>query len=83
MSFAKYIQQTVDAHTAHRVKLVDESLWWVGMPRDTRFVAEENVLVKFLVNSRSEQLQNVINIFEREGLRSEIINVVLKGIGAI
>ena len=39
---------------------------WVGMPRDTRFVAEENVLVKFLVNSRSEQLQNVINIFERE-----------------
>ena len=22
----KYIQQTVDAHTAHRVKLVDESL---------------------------------------------------------
>ena len=32
------------------------------MPRDTRFVAEENVLVKFLVNSRSEQLQNVINI---------------------
>ena len=56
---------------------------WVGMPRDTRFVAEENVLVKVLVNSRSEQLQNVINIFEREGLRSEIINVVLKGIGAI
>ena len=53
------------------------------MPRDTRFVAEENVLVKFLVNSRSEQLQNVINIFETEGLRSEIINVVLKGIGAI
>ena len=53
------------------------------MPRDTRFVTEQNVLVKFLVNSGSEQLQNVINIFEREGLRSEIINVVLKGIGAI
>ena len=32
------------------------------MPRDTRFVEEENVLVKFLVTSRSEQLQNVINI---------------------
>ena len=27
MSFAKYIQQAVDARTGHRVKLVDESLY--------------------------------------------------------
>jgi len=32
------------------------------MLRDTRFIAEENVLVKFVVNPRSEQIQTVINI---------------------
>ena len=55
-----------------------------GMPRDTRFVAEENVLVTFLVNSRSEQLQNLINISRGRATGLKIImNVVLKGIGAI
>ena len=54
------------------------------MPRDTRFVAEENVLVTFLVNSRSEQLQNLINISRGRATGLKIImNVVLKGIGAI
>ena len=53
------------------------------MPRDTKFVAEENVLVKFLVNWRSEQLQNVINISRGRATGLKIINVVLKGIGAI
>ena len=53
------------------------------MPRGTRFVAEENVLVKFLVNSRSEQLQNLIHISRGRATGLKIIKVVLKGIGAI
>ena len=54
-----------------------------GMPRDTRFVVEEKVLVKFLVNSRSEQLQNFINISRGRATGLKIIKVVLKGIGEI
>ena len=53
------------------------------MPRDTRFVVEEKVLVKFLVNSRSEQLQNFINISRGRATGLKIIKVVLKGIGEI
>ena len=51
--------------------------------RDTRFVEEGNVLVKFLVNSRSEQLQNLLNISRGRATGLKIIKVVLKGIGAI
>ena len=53
------------------------------MPRDTTFVAEENVLVKFLVNWRSEQQQNLIYISRGRAIGLKIIKVVLKGIGAI
>ena len=47
------------------------------MLRDTRLVAEENVLVQFVVNPRSEQIQNVINISRGRATGLKIINVVL------